>query len=248
MFNVKLGKLPAVHDPRTLKMARYLTPGLPPPPSICDWSNNISAWDAMLNDQIGDCAIAAPGHMIMVWTGLNGVLKRIPDSDILTAYSAISGYNPRTGKNDNGCNMLQVLQYWQQTGIGGDKIQAYGTINYQDEQAVKQAVYLFGGCYIGVQLPISAQGQSTWDVIAPLHGSGAPGSWGGHAIPIIAYDDQYYVVSWGSLIPMTKAFYETYCDETYAALSNDWLSSGKVAPNSFDLSMLTADLSAIQSA
>ncbi len=243
--NAKLGKKAAVYDPRTLKLANYLLPAIPAPPPIVDWSNNIDRWGAMANDRIGDCAIAAPGHMVMSWTSNNGATKVIPDSEIIAAYSAVSGYNPRNGANDNGANMLEVLKYWQKTGIGGTKIIAFASVNQNNAEAVKQAVHLFGSLYIGVELPASAQGKDHWDVTGPLTGNNRPGSWGGHAIPIMSYAEKYYVVTWGNFIPMTQAFFDAYCSEAYVALSGDWVSSGKMAPNSFDFASLESDLGLI---
>ena len=57
----------------------------------------------MDNDQIGDCTCAAAGHLIMEWTA-NAQSKMVTPTDkqIVAAYSAITGYNPTTGANDNG--------------------------------------------------------------------------------------------------------------------------------------------------
>jgi hypothetical protein len=79
-------------------------------------------------------------------------------------------------------------------------------------------------CYIGLALPISAQNQDVWAV--PPGGSageGSPGSWGGHAVPIVAYDSRgLTVITWGATKRMTWQFLDTYCDEAYALLSQDW--------------------------
>jgi hypothetical protein len=105
------------------------------------------------------------------------------------------------------------------------------------------AVYMFGGCYIGVLLPQSAQGQPIWSVppMGPT-GPGAPGSWGGHAVPVVAYDARgLTVITWGAMLRMTWQFWETYCDEAYAILSQDWLEKNE-APSGFDMATLQADL------
>ena len=110
------------------------------------------------------------------------------------------------------------------------------------------SVYVFEGCYIGVQLPISAQAQvqnhQPWSVPpgGPI-GDGKPGSWGGHAVPVVAYDSRgVTVVTWGALQMMTWSFWEAYCDEAYAILSNDYLDGKKKAPSGFSLQELQADL------
>jgi hypothetical protein len=54
--------------------------------------------------------------------------------------------------------------------------------------AVAAAIWLFGGAYIGVELPITAQNQDVWDVPAKPGPKDEPGSWGGHAVYLVGYD------------------------------------------------------------
>ena len=73
-------------------------------------------------------------------------------------------------------------------------------------------------------------------------GPGAPGSWGGHAVPVVAYDPRgLTVITWGKALRMTWGFWQAYCDEAYGILSPDFLAKGK-APNGFDLATLKSDL------
>ena len=53
---------------------------------------------------------------------------------------------------------------------------------------IATAIWLFGGAYIGVELPIRAQNQDVWDVPANPGPDDEPGSWGGHAIYLVGYD------------------------------------------------------------
>jgi len=50
------------------------------------------------------------------------------------------------------------------------------------------------------------------------------------------------VVTWGALQVMTWSFWEAYCDESYAILSNDYLTGKKTTPQGFNLAQLQADL------
>ena len=110
------------------------------------------------------------------------------------------------------------------------------------ERQLKQAVYYFGAVYIGVELPKTAEDQEIWDVVS-LDGDGAPGSWGGHAVPIVAYDEQYfYVISWGTLMKVTPPFLAEYMSEGYPLLSKDILGPNGKSPQGFDLVALTNDL------
>ncbi|BAU54003.1 hypothetical protein [Mucilaginibacter gotjawali] len=247
--NMKLGKSPAVHDPRTLLMANYLTPdALPPTPAKYVYAKNIPAngWGMMVNDKIGDCTCAAAGHLIMEWTDDNGALFTPSDQDIVNAYSAITGYNPVTGKNDNGAVETNVLNYWRKNGIAGHKIMAYASLEPKNESHIKLGTFLFGGCYIGVSLPLTAQTQKVWSVPpGGAAGRGAPGSWGGHAVCVVGYDSHgLTVITWGATKKMTWSFWNAYCDEAYVLISTDF-AAGKTAPSGFDLAALQADLKLI---
>jgi hypothetical protein len=246
---LKLGKSVARHDARTLLFASYLTPALPAPPATLNIATKVTAWGMMANDQIGDCTCAAAGHLIMEWTANAGKKMVTPtDKEIIAAYSAITGYNPVTGANDNGANEIDVLNYWRQTGIAKDKIGAYVALEPANHTHIMDSVYIFEGCYIGLQLPKSAQAQTQnnqpWSVPpgGPT-GDGAPGSWGGHAVPVVAYDQRgVTVVTWGALQVMTWSFWEAYCDEAYAILSTDYINGKKEAPQGFSMAQLQADL------
>jgi hypothetical protein len=252
-LKLKLGKHPARHDPRTLLFATYTTPALPAPPQQLDLATVVkSAWGMMDNDQIGDCTCAAAGHMMMEWTASAQSKMFTPsDQQIVAAYSAITGYNPKTGANDNGAQEIDVLNYWRQQGIAGHEIEAYMALEPSNHTHVMDAVWIFGGCYIGLQLPKSAQAQTSnkqiWSVPpGGTHGEGAPGSWGGHAVPVVAYDSRSLtVVTWGALQSMTWSFWAAYCDEAYAIISADYLEQKggqPVAPNGFNLVQLQEDL------
>jgi len=246
---LKLGKQAARHDPRTLLLASYLTAALPTPPASFDLTTKVSAWGMMQNDQLGDCTCAAAGHLLMEWTA-NADKKMFTPSDkqIVAAYSAITGYNPTTGAHDDGAVEVDVLNYWRQSGIAGHKIGAYVALEPANHSHIMDSVYIFEGCYIGLQLPKSAQAQvqnhQPWSVPpGGATGDGKPGSWGGHAVPVVAYDARgVTVVTWGALQTMTWSFWETYCEEAYAILSNDYLTKKKETPQGFAMQQLQADL------
>jgi hypothetical protein len=243
----KLGKSPPRIDPRTLQLASYLRATvLPPPPASVDWGTKITQWPMMANDRIGDCTTAAAGHCIQEWTTDAGDPYLPPDAEIIAAYAAVSGYDPATGRHDTGAVELDVLNYWRQTGIAGRTLRAYVALEPGNLDHVRDTVSIFGNCYIGLALPLSAQDQSTWSVPpGGAHGQGAPGSWGGHAVPVVAYDPRgLTVVTWGALQRMTWGFWSAYCDEAYALLSDDFLTADRT-PAGIDLASLQADLEAV---
>lgn len=141
----------------------------------------------MGNDTIGDCTCAAAGHLIEEWTPNLGATVVPPNNSIIAAYSAITGYNPVTHANDTGAAELDVLNYWRQTGVDNHKMEAFVALEPQNTDHIRDSVLLFAGVYIGLALPVSAQTQSVWTVPpGGPNGQGAPGTWGGHAFPIVA--------------------------------------------------------------
>jgi len=245
---VKLGKAAPKNDHRNLKLAKYLTAALPPPPPSCDWTAKVtSPWGMMLNDALGDCTIAGAGHLIMCWTGNAGVLVVPPDSAIEAAYESIDGYVAGDQSTDNGGVEVDVLNAWRQDGIAGHKIGGWAQVGHRNHQHVMTGVALFGGLYIGVALPVSFQGAAIWDVLpGGAVGDGAAGSWGGHCVVVVKYDEKgVYVVSWGELIFMTWAAWDAYVDEAYAIVSPDWLVEGAATPAGVDASALAQDLASV---
>ena len=265
IFNVvgrKLGKRAQEIDPRTLKLADYLTPPepIPLPPRKADYLSPVKNWPMFMNDTIGDCTIAAPGHMIQEWTTVSGQnTVTLTDADILAAYEVVGGYVPGDPTTDNGCVLMDVLRYWRGTGIGGHKITAFVAVDITNRVEVRQAIYLFGNVLLGLGLPITSQNPDTraglpcWDV--PAYGAvrnGSPWSWGGHCVPVGQYsaDPKGFrgleVVTWGQVYQMTWAFLEAYADEAYVVLSPDWINQEGKSPTGFNLDQLMADLNAIK--
>ncbi len=206
-----------------------------------------------MNDTLGDCTIAAIGHHAGVWTFReSGTELVMTKASILSAYEAVSGYVPGDPSTDNGAVMADVLKYWTNTGVGGCKIEAYSTLEPGNNSEVEAAIYLMGGIYIGINMPVTANAQSvlngTWSLVPGYKNNpdAQPGSWGGHCVPVIGYTKAaLQVISWGMPIYMTWAFYNYYSDEAYAPLSPEWVSAGNIAPNHFDLTQLQTDLHAL---
>ena len=150
---MKLGNTPRKFDARTLRLARYLTPGLPPPPPAITNSEGIARWGMMLNDTLGDCTIAGVAHAIEVVTLSQGAEVTVPDATVLQIYEQWDGYNPSHPASDYGDVELDVLNDWPQQGFAGYKLQAFADPDAQDTGHVRQAISLFGGLYIGLELP-----------------------------------------------------------------------------------------------
>jgi hypothetical protein len=243
----KLGKLPVRTDVRTLALARYVDrTQLPAPPATLDLTAHVAEWPMYANDRVGDCTIAAAGHMIEAWSAAaGGQAIEIPEPAVLAAFDQVKSVDPQTG--EEGAVELDVLNFWRKTGIGDHTIGAFARVSLLDEDLVRTGAYLFGGLYIGLALPVTAQQQDVWDWTGSLAGPASPGSWGGHAVDVVGYDaDGLTIVTWGKPKRMTWAFWARYVEEAYCLLSSDFLAQGR-SPDGFDLEALKADLALITS-
>ena len=246
---MKLGKAEPKLDPRTLRLSSYLNLSqLPVPPRAVDYGNDVCDWQMYMNDTIGDCTCAAAGHMLTAWSHEDKEPLHPTDQQILAAYEAISGYDPAKPESDTGAVELTVLNYWRNTGIADSKLGAYVAVNPRNIHLVQMAIYLFGGIYIGLALPLTAQNQKPWHIadVGFLDFSDVPGSWGGHAVNVVAYDeDGLTCITWGEPQKMTWEFFTKYCDEAYALISPTWFGKDELAPNGFNVEQLQADLAAL---
>jgi len=243
---MRLGRKAIKTDSRTLMLADYLTPTIPPPPASADWTNGITGWGMMLNDQLGDCTIAGAAHAVQVWTANGGGIVTVPDATIETVYEQWDGYVPGDPGTDNGGVELDVLNDWQKQGFAGHALVAFADPKPASLVEIHQSIALFGGVYIGLALPLTAQTQDVWDVVPGRGANSKKGSWGGHCVYVPKYDENGFTcITWGQLKTMTVAFWKKYCDEAHTLLGQDWLTA-KGSPPGFDQAQLMADLHAIK--
>lgn len=196
----------------------------------------------MANDMLGDCTIAAVAHAVQVWTAATGSPVTAADSVVVNYYSLWDGYVPGDPATDQGGVETDVLDKWRKDpdGFHGYKLLAYADPDPGNRDHIKQSVVLFGGVYIGLNLPISAQSQigSLWEYVG-----GRPGTWGGHAVFVAGYDAEGLTcITWGKLQKMTWEFWSRYCDEAHTLLSDIWMNS---APADFHYTNLYNDLQAL---
>lgn len=250
---VRLGKLAPKVDDRTLQFVKYATAALPSPPPIFALGGKVANLGMFLNDRLGDCTIAAAAHMEEVWTSWTQLWT--PTDAQAGAFYWRTGDPPSTtgtagGPTDTGRVEIDVLNSWRDVGFdgqGGHKIWGYTEVNVQNLQETRTATWLFGGLYIGIALPITAQSQHVWDVVPNSGENGQPGSWGGHAVNVVEYDAKGpTIITWGKRLKMTWAFWAKYVDEAYAVLSPDWAEASSTLkdPTGFLFSQLESDLSA----
>jgi hypothetical protein len=240
----RFGKHPPKLDYRTLRFKNYLTAGIAPPPPSYDvltrvYQNPKVADPTKLfpmdgNDTLGDCTIAALAHAETTYSAL------VSKDHIMPSQAVIKTYRHLTGGPDTGLNELDVLNYWRQKAVGGEKILAYASIGPKDHVHVQQAIQLFGGVYLGFQVQENAVQE--FDARQPW--TPGPLTQDGHAVFAVAYDSAgVTVLTWGNTQKATWGWWDECVDEAYAILppqAND----PKFAPG-FNIAQLQADLAAV---
>jgi hypothetical protein len=233
-----LGRLPDDRRVPRVVLRESVTPVAPP--VSADWVSGVTGWGMSLNDSIGDCTVAGLDHWVMQQQHYGqSKTVTIPDSTTLSAYEAISGYNPNNPSSDVGATLQSALSYAHSTGIGGYKVDAFAQIDNTNLNLVRNCINIFGSVYAGLNLPSSAQTQFSngqeWTVVRS-------GIDGGHCVPLMAFDAANFTcITWGRAQPLTLAFYQRYFDETWVPISMAWLEATGMSPGGLDTLTLNAD-------
>lgn len=210
------------------KLLRFLHAPLPSAPATFDFTAKVPDWPMDLNDELGDCVEASSAHIIRMWTAAStGKPRDFSDADIVSMYSRDGGYVPNQPWTDNGVVITDALDNWVRYGFAGDGLAGYLSASQNHPDTFASECWIFGGAKLGLNMPAAWQGAFerglAWDVGPSTSGQWAPGSWGGHDVPIVKrIRGGYVVVTWGGLQTLTDRAIATYCDEAYVMGSWDW--------------------------
>lgn len=212
------------------------------PPASVDWYSSVPAasWGMLANGPdatagqganyagCGDCTCAGAGHLVdQVAFLAQGKPSPVTSVETLAAYEAITGYNPKTGRNDNGAELQQVLQWWTKnpTAFAGYTPSGYAQIDITNVALVQTCIDLFGAVYSGFAVPAIFETQfdagQPWDVPKGRSGSQIEG---GHCVPLVGYDANYiYLVTWGAVQPVTYAAFAKYWGSASQGQGEGWV-------------------------
>ena len=234
--NMRLGKQGHVEDERTLMMANFMLDIHVP--EQYDFDKRRAAFPSRMwgNDAYGDCVIAGRCNHLM---RLERVEQRrtVPlyDDDAVSEYKRLTGCQSAGDANDTGLVVLEAMRDWRNDGMATDgrfgirsarnyKIAAYGELNPQDRNQLRNAIYTMHGIHLGFWLPIAAQRMTNnglWDYNGEGGSEWQEGSWGGHLVYSKAYDaDGLEILTWGMKVKVTNNFIEKYCDEAWAVVDS----------------------------
>ena len=246
----QLGRRPRVRTIAAhLAMVRFaaLVKSLPPPPpGPLGRAQFIAAGLVWLNNVIGDCTAAAKANFLTLWAAANGIALQITDAEVQAFYSGSCGYNPADPSTDQGGNMDAVAAYFKSVGLAGYKADASVVVDPRDRDHVKHAVNRYGGCDMGLALPITAQTQAVWDLDATAGANAEPGSWGGHDAMVFDYNDTGPIFrSWAEDIQATWLWFDAYADEGIAYFNRSLWAPNGTAPCGISADELAAELALV---
>jgi hypothetical protein len=228
----KLGKL-RPQFPEGLKTIKEYRTVAPPAPPASVPVPNVNPWGMDGNDVYGDCTLACAAHLIEAW---NADTHR---SDPVPSAAQVDAAYLKMSPHDTGLVISTVLAKWHKPGLWGDKVWGHAPVQTHDQTEIRLDIAQFGGVYIGVQLPQSAEDQTDarqpWTIVehSPILG--------GHAIPLLGYDATYaYAVTWGAVQAIAWSWLNVYMDEAWVVLSQQVVEAGGY--DGINLAALEADL------
>ena len=239
MANLKLGKLPAKVDARTIKLSQILKvkllPDLPEQFSVDYSLGGIYDNRMFLNNKYGNCVIAMQAHHILRFEKFEQKKNiTIADKEVEAEYFR------QTGGLDSGLVELNSLKEWRKTGwvAGGNvhNIYAFASVEWQNHTEVKHCIHLLGGLDFGMKIYQRDEEQFKAGEIWTLETSNGD-YLGGHAVYLFRYQDIVSVnnngitcMTWGGWQFMTWDFWDDRVDEAYGIVDNrdNWLEDSPV--------------------
>lgn len=223
----KFGKLPAKHDPRTFAWTNFVKQELPEPPEEFGHDKYIIDSFKMLgNDRYGCCVEVGMANAVRLFNAAFGKEVDFSEENVLSEYSKITAFDPKTGANDGGTVMLDAAKYWRKHGIKDvagktHKILAFIKLEPGNVDQLLKAVYFFGCALIGIQLTDTAINQfnrgEIWD--------GSEGIYqGGHLAAVVSKRQRAInCVTWAKEQKFIPEFYKKFSDEAIVPLSLEYL-------------------------
>jgi hypothetical protein len=245
-----LGKKPERYDPRTILLHTVATKEPSWVPTSLDNSGAIQP--ALLdNARLGDCVEAGCMNGETLWAALaTEPPVTFTDSQADALYTEWAGYDPNVPGEGPGTDVLSALNKWRKAPIGPN-LHPLGAFTGVGPGWTPYAVTLSGWAAVCIELPQAAQTmEGLWDLPsgildpdwAPI-GPWAPGSWGGHFVPVVGFDATGVpLFTWGQKWRMTWRFWNTYVSNVYCPLSHDMLDPKNAAPNGLNSLALLAAL------
>lgn len=244
----KTGRLKATRSVAFKDLDVYATSPIPTPPPT--WEVPFQHEDVNShylidgNDKYSNCTIAGVNHFNSAVSGAFKEPYVLPSETTIT-----NQYFSLSGGQDTGLNEEFVLKTWYGQGLFGTKIAGFAPVSTTSLLQQHQAISLYGGCYLGIKCPESAQRafqkeQETGKVVPWIYEGEQTED--GHCVVALGYgpDGGLHCATWGGIAVLTPSFLAHYLDEAWVILSQQ-LVEAKKDTLGLNLEALRTDLSKI---
>ena len=240
----------------TIELSNHVLDGAPTPPAAVHRSNlNFKSWGMLGNANYGSCVIAMMLHSIQAFhldAGLPAPIWTEEDWEYL--YHEIGGWVKGDPSTDQGCDEGVAMQTWEHPGLkthdGTHTIAGTASFRVNNVEETKRMIWEFISPQMGYALPQTAQGQTEWHITDhSLQGPAAPGSWGGHGVPLWSYDPyRVRLGTWGGELLETWPFHLAYAMEGRVVITHEMLNRKGVSPTGVNWTTLGEELHAVMGA
>ena len=161
-------------------------------------------------------------------SGGKGREIELTTAEVLTAYTAATGFNPDAGPpgsnpTDNGASLQTGLEYLHNTGFSGQKIAAFGELNIKDTNNWQLALSLFGPLMLGVGVSDDAMQEFNAGEVWSADSQATPED---HCVILTGYQPGlFFCWTWGSIQGMTPEWFAQNAYEVWGAVTPGWVSA-----------------------
>ena len=253
----KLGLIHVETPSDVAMLGRVMKPGLIAPPRT-DWHTKYPAdGDPLGNDQYGNCLPCAEMQAIyMRRANAWGDTTRATRGEAIALYSKLTGFDPTTGRPDDGTMVDAAMKSWSQHGIRLDSqnedVPLWVSVQRRSIPQIKLAIWAFGPVQLSFAMPaaIEADPEAPWTLTRKGRGlDWSPGSWGGHRVTSGKYDETHiYIRTWGVDVPVDLDFFIHYCIACDATISREWCDTAGLAPSGMTFDEMRAEAGSLRGA
>lgn len=253
---MRLGANPRPRPNRVAMLAARARLSLHEPLPAVDWHAAAPAdGEPLGNNTVGCCVPAAQFRAIeMRWANtVQNDLWKPTTEQVIARYSELTGYDPSTGKPDNGTNTDDALAAWSRNGIVRDPnnpstldVVLWAGVNHLNFVETKLAIGHTGPVQVTLSLPATWQDLSTWSVAPGSGPQWEAGTAGGHQVMCGKYDGDFFTVrTWGMDIAVHPEWWSKYVFAVDATLSRQWMRTTGLSPSGLDWDSLAADIASL---
>ena len=244
------GRLPYKRDKNCLKLRTVINKEDQENkiPARYDWGSRIKPnhnWGDYGNLKLSNCTFATAAHAIIIWKSYKSEKVYRPSvKNIIDDYGKLildrrsdATLQSLLNKGGKPLEARKVLSHWRKKGIDGHKIVAYAKLPFSNKKVqkeeVKRVIYLYGGCFIGINIPRSVEKQwqenKVWKVIKRVQPRDPRKRlWFSHAFLATGYNEkELKVITFGKEETITWEFFAKYVDEAYAIFDEKFISARK---------------------